>query len=102
MSQVYEYVPLETLLDRLGRIYGANGEIIRLKRNYIVKLSSKHVPADKLTVNVWFRDGKHQHVNVDARQLSIQDSRKIAGLLNAAENIIRRHEYHERMKAGDT
>lgn len=91
----YEYVPLETLLDRLCRIYTAHAEIIRMERNYIVKLSSKHVPVDRLRVNVWFRDGKHQHVNVDARQLTIAESRKIRGLLELAERLIARHEYHE-------
>jgi hypothetical protein len=93
------YVSLEKLVSNFCRME-ARGTIAQSELGTFVTLTIAALATKHLSVVIHFVDGVavDTHVKVDT---GIEHGNHILTLIDIAEYIIARHEYHERMKASN-
>jgi hypothetical protein len=97
--QVYEYMPLETLVANFCSAIGLEGKVRKTGILNRVTLTHASVVSHSLSLDIYFMDGKLHQTFIYASVEDLNDARHIPAMINAAQRIIARHEYHERMKA---
>lgn len=102
MTNTYEYIPLETLCENFCRVSGLEGKVRKAGILNRVTLTHADVASHRLSLDIYFMDGKLHQTFIQASVEDLNDARHISTMIDTAQRIIARHEYHERMKAGDT
>jgi hypothetical protein len=93
------YVPLEKLVSNFcGGI--VKGEITQSELGTFVTLTIAALATKHLSVVIHFVDGVavDTHVKVNTE---LEYGKRLSTLIDIAERVIARHEYHERMKASN-
>jgi hypothetical protein len=94
-----EYMPLAEIVSNWTKAYSLQSEIRTEGILTRVSLWHESVIRGRMQLDIYFKDNKLWNTSIHANLEQIETARHIPHMVDAANRIIARHEYHEARKA---